>query len=180
MNTRNGYCLFMKKKMQANGKEWKKLSDKDRMEYDSRRVQAKKEYFESLEKNVLTLPQEEAAKYQSELAASKVPSKSRINIQKELKPSAEGFFILSTGVAGEERAGGTPGGKRFLQQTEVVEGFRSSQNVWIPPPPTIPEKISVCQIRKLFNANYASAVGKGHRNLMPYTNTSPQTVAMEG
>ncbi|XP_071842082.1 uncharacterized protein [Apostichopus japonicus] len=114
MNTRNGYCLFMKKKMQANGKEWKKLSDKDRMEYDSRRVQAKKEYFESLEKNVLTLPQEEAAKYQSELAASKVPSKSRINIQKELKPSAEGFFILSTGVAGEERAGGTPGGKRMF------------------------------------------------------------------
>ncbi|XP_071842079.1 uncharacterized protein [Apostichopus japonicus] len=126
----NGYCLFMKKKMQANGKEWKKLSDKDRMEYDSRRVQAKKEYFESLEKNVLTLPQEEAAKYQSELAASKVPSKSRINIQKELKPSAEGFFILSTGVAGEERAGGTPGGKRFLQQTEVVEGFRSCYNYW--------------------------------------------------
>lgn len=53
----------------------------------------------------------------------------QINIQKELKPSAEGFFILSTGVAGEEQAGGTPGGKRFLQQTEVVEGFRSCKKI---------------------------------------------------
>ncbi|PIK39428.1 putative nucleolar transcription factor 1-A isoform X3 [Apostichopus japonicus] len=93
----NGYSLFcshfMKLKneltstqrMQACSKEWKKLSDKDRMEYNTRTVQAKKEYFENLEKYVLTLPPEEAAKYQSELAASKVPSKSRNKYEERAK-----------------------------------------------------------------------------------------------
>ncbi|XP_071854546.1 nucleolar transcription factor 1-like isoform X2 [Apostichopus japonicus] len=100
----NGYSLFcshfMKLKneltstqrMQACSKEWKKLSDKDRMEYNTRTVQAKKEYFENLEKYVLTLPPEEAAKYQSELAASKVPSKSRKKASTAVPTASKSIF----------------------------------------------------------------------------------------
>ncbi|PIK42947.1 putative nucleolar transcription factor 1-A isoform X4 [Apostichopus japonicus] len=53
---------------------------------------AKKEYFENLEKYVLTLPPEEAAKYQSELAASKVPSKSRKKASTAVPTASKSIF----------------------------------------------------------------------------------------
>ncbi|KAJ8020479.1 Nucleolar transcription factor 1 [Holothuria leucospilota] len=83
----NGYSLFcshfMKLKngmtatqrMQACSKEWKKLSEKERMEYANRTAQAMKEYFENLQKYVETLPPEEQLLYRKELEASRRPTK---------------------------------------------------------------------------------------------------------
>ncbi|PIK61673.1 hypothetical protein BSL78_01377, partial [Apostichopus japonicus] len=119
----SGYNVFCKE-ISAD-EDMKALSPKERFKaFAERWASLEEEDREDFARRAAALELSEADK-DKKWRANMKKMVQLINIQKALKPSTEGFFILSTGVAGEEQAGGTPGGKRFLQQTEVVEGFRS-------------------------------------------------------
>ncbi|XP_071855232.1 uncharacterized protein [Apostichopus japonicus] len=92
--------------------------------------------------------------------------------QKELMPTTEGFFVMAHS-ARDEYFGGSEQGLKYLRENfHIVEGFVADPGVWAK---SSSSKVTVKQIRDLFNEKYAAVAGKGKK--MPYSMQNSFTVS---